>query len=130
GRPRLRLRLRARQAVFGMMLPATIALASCQASVASKSKPGEPKAAVSIGGDATAGKQLFVAKGCVACHKAPGVPEAQGVVGPDLKGVAGRPKLGAVLDNTPENMRRWLLDPQSAKPGTSIPSHGLTESEA
>ena len=112
---------------------ACLGLVACQATSASKSKPAEAKpapVAASIGGDATAGKQLFVAKGCVACHKAPGVPEAQGVVGPDLKGVAGRPKLGAVLDNTPENMRRWILDPQSAKPGTSMPSLGLTESEA
>ena len=98
----------------------------------SSSKPaGSP--AASIGGDATAGRQLFVTKGCVACHKAPGVPEATGIVGPDLRGIGSpgtRTKIAALLDNTPENMKRWLLDPPTVKPGTSMPNLGLSDAEA
>ena len=98
----------------------------------SSSKPPASPAA-SIGGDATAGRQLFVTKGCVACHKAPGVPEATGIVGPDLRGIGSpdtRSKIATLLDNTPENMKRWLLDPPSVKPGTSMPNLGLSDAEA
>jgi len=116
-----------------MTILALLGLGGCQPTPASKSKPAERKSApeaASIGGDPAAGRQLFVAKGCVACHKAPNVPEAQGVVGPDLKGVGSHPKLGAGLDNTPENMKRWIMDPQAIKPGTSMPSLGLSDAEA
>ena len=61
------------------------------------------------------------------------MPEAGGTIGPHLRGIGnpeGQPKIGAVADNTPENMRRWLLNPQQVKPGTSMPSLGLSESEA
>jgi cytochrome c2 len=90
-------------------------------------KPGE------LGPAALAGKQLFLTKGCVACHRAPNIPEAQGTIGPNLRGVgnpAAHPKIAAVVDNTPENMQRWLLDPSKLKPGTAMPNLGLTDEEA
>lgn len=109
-----------------------LAAAGCQ-QAAPAGKPadaGAPAAAATIGGDAAAGRQLFVTKGCAACHKAPNIPEAQGVVGPDLRGVAGRPKIAALVDNTPQNMKRWLTDPPSIKAGTSMPNLGLTDDDA
>jgi cytochrome c len=130
------------------MLLGVVVLSSCQgAPPPATSNPAQSKAAsksgsssqpaaapaASIGGDAALGRQLFVTKGCVACHKAPGVPEATGIVGPDLRGMgspATRSKIAALLDNTPENMKHWLLDPPSVKPGTSMPNLGLTEAEA
>lgn len=90
-------------------------------------------APVELSPAAAEGKRLFVAKGCIACHRAPGVPEAQGTIGPSLRAVgdlSGHPKIAAVVDNTPENMLRWLMNPSELKPGTAMPSLGLSEDEA
>lgn len=76
------------------------------------------------------GKQLFVAKGCVACHRAPGVAEATGTIGPNLRGFGSAPKIAGVIDHTHENLINWLTNPQKLKPGTAMPSLGLSESEA
>jgi len=84
-------------------------------------------------GSPDAGKQLVTSKGCIACHTIQQVPEARGTVGPVLDGVGdpiGRPKIaGGTLDNTPENLRRWLRDPPAAKPGTMMPNLSLTPQE-
>jgi cytochrome c2 len=105
------------------------ALAGCQAAASTS----EPAPVVSNDPRVVSGRQLFTAKGCGACHRAPGVPEAGGTIGPHLRGIGnptGHPKIAAVVDNTPENMRLWLQNPQQVKPGTSMPSLGLSESEA
>ena len=45
-----------------------------------------------------------------------------GVEGPDLTHVGSRTSLAAVtLRNTPENLTRWLADPQAVKPETLMP---------
>lgn len=51
---------------------------------------------------------------CTSCHAVNG---AGGNVGPDLAGVADRFE--------PEYLRKWITDPQSVKPGTSMPQLGL-----
>lgn len=84
----------------------------------------------SIGGDPAIGKQLFVARGCVACHRAPGVSEAVGTAGPNLAGFASRPKIAAVIDHTPANTKRWLMNPAALKPGTAMPNLGLNDEDA
>ena len=105
-----------------------IGLTGCQ------SAPSQPAAkAVELSGAAADGKQVFLAKGCVACHRAPNVPDAQGTMGPNLAGVgnpSAHPKIAGVVDNTPENMKRWLQEPQKVKPGSAMPSLGLTDTEA
>lgn len=80
------------------------------------------------------GKQLFATRGCVACHIVRSVPGAVGEVGPALDGVgdsANRPKIaGGVLDNSPENMKRWIMNPPALKPGTQMPNLNLASREA
>src|SRR5436309_14228311 len=68
-------------------------------------------------------QQLIVQKGCPACHTIPGVPGATGNIGPNLAGVASRPTIagGAVTNNGPADLQRWILDPPAAKPGTAMP---------
>jgi cytochrome c2 len=100
----------------------------CQAAA-----PVQKDKMVELSPEAATGQQLFVSKGCVACHRAPGVPEAVGTVGPNLRGVgntSAHPKIAGTLDNTPDNLKRWLMNPSGAKPGTSMPSLGLTDAEA
>jgi cytochrome c1 len=96
---------------------------ACSAA-ASAPAPSDPAAA--------AGQQLIQQKGCGACHTIPGVPGANGVVGPSLAGVASRTTLagGAVPNNGPDDLKRWIMDPPSVKPGTSMPKLGLTDDEA
>lgn len=63
------------------------------------------------------GSQAFQRSGCIACHKIRGTT-AQGVLGPDLTHVGSRRRIAAgILDNTPENLARWIRDPQAIKPG-------------
>jgi cytochrome c oxidase subunit 2 len=77
----------------------------------------------------TRGLALFQQKTCVNCHAINGVT-AETRVGPDLTHFASRRQLGAgIADNTPENLRRWLTDPQRIKPGCHMPDFHLTAAE-
>src|SRR5207253_2773357 len=68
------------------------------------------------------GQALFTASTCVNCHAVRGTPAA-GDVGPDLTHVAGRSILGAgVLENTSENLVRFIQDASALKPGALMPS--------
>lgn len=65
---------------------------------------------------------------CLACHAIPGV--AAGVLGPSLNRVGSRSTIaGGVMDNTAENLAAWLRDPAAVKPGSLMPTIGLTEAE-
>jgi cytochrome c oxidase subunit II len=76
-----------------------------------------------------AGRALFVAKACFACHTIRGVM-AIGRVGPDLTHVMSRDTLASgAVPNTPENLRRWIHDPGAFKPGSLMPPQDLTASE-
>jgi len=92
--------------------------------------PAAPAAVPAGPGDAQTGKGLIVSKGCTACHKVAGVPEAVGEVGPDLTGVAGRPSIaGGALTVSEANLKKWLKDPPAVKAGTLMPNLGLTDQE-
>lgn len=80
------------------------------------------------------GYELFRAKGCTGCHAIAGYPNAQGNIGPNLTHINSREHIVAGwLENTPENMQRWLRDPNEVKPdnimGTAIKAGTLTEDE-
>jgi cytochrome c oxidase subunit 2 len=63
------------------------------------------------------------------CHTIRGVTSA--TVGPDLTHVAERATLAAgALENTLDNMTRWVYDPQVIKPGCNMPTIGLTMEES
>src|SRR5205814_8472996 len=53
---------------------------------------------VEPGSPAAEGQQLIASKPCVGCHTIPGIPGANGTIGPNLAGVASRTKIagGAV----------------------------------
>ena len=68
------------------------------------------------------GQQVFLEQTCVSCHAIRGLP-APAEVGPDLTHLGSRQTLGAgVIDNTPANLRRWIRDAQSIKPGVLMPA--------
>ncbi len=69
------------------------------------------------------GEQIFQQQTCISCHTIRGLPGATGTVGPDLTHVGGRATLGAgVIDNTPDNLRAWISNPQAIKPGVLMPA--------
>ena len=84
----------------------------------------EPAAAGAV--DVAAAESLFVGRGCGACHKVSGIPAAEGTIGPELDGMASRPQIAESLDMSIENMKTWLTDPPAAKPGTAMPSLGMS----
>jgi cytochrome c oxidase subunit 2 len=77
-------------------------------------------------GLALRGQQIYQAQSCGQCHAIAG-SGSNAVVGPNLTHVASRWSIGAgVLDNTPENMQRWLANPQEFKPGAVMPNYRLS----
>ena len=69
------------------------------------------------------GEQVFLRNTCVACHAIRGLP-ATGNVGPDLTHVGSRTTLGAgVVANTATNLRQWISNAQSVKPGVLMPAY-------
>jgi cytochrome c oxidase subunit II len=70
----------------------------------------------------SAGEQVFVRNTCTACHSIRGLVDT-GHIGPDLTHLGGRATLGAgVVDNTPTNLRNWIRNAQSIKPGVLMPA--------
>ena len=97
-------------------------------SVSSAAVTAEP--AVSL---AEQGRLLFVDRGCVACHVVSSITEAVGTSGPALDGFGDPskwPLIAGVLANTPDNAKRWILDPVSFKPDTAMLSVGLSDADA
>lgn len=74
--------------------------------------------------------ELMIHYGCPACHVIPGVPGAVGKVGPSLDSLAQRSYLAGVLPNSPADLERWLMHPQSIHPGTAMPEMGVTQVDA
>ena len=44
--------------------------------------------------------------------------------------MARRTRIAGVLDNTPGNMVRWLVQTDAVKPGTAMPAMGVAEQDA
>lgn len=63
----------------------------------------------SVSGNAENGRLLLRQFGCGACHRIPGVADAQG---------------------KPQNMVRWLRHPQAVNPRSAMPDLGVTERDA
>lgn len=67
------------------------------------------------------GRETFHNSTCIACHAIAGT-NAQGAVGPDLTLLGRRSTIAAGwLENTPENLARWIRSPRSVKPGALMP---------
>ncbi|ROT28184.1 cytochrome c family protein [Micromonospora sp. HM5-17] len=76
------------------------------------------------------GARLIQQYGCGGCHTVPGVPRAEGLVGPPLTRFGARSYIAGELPNNPENLRRWIQDPQAVEPGTAMPDLGVSETDA
>jgi cytochrome c oxidase subunit 2 len=89
-------------------------------------KPGESSVQ---GGDPAKGAQVFLKNTCVNCHAIQGTT-ANAMVGPSLSHIGGRSIIGAgVMNNTPENLAKWIFNPQIVKPGVLMPGYQLNEDD-
>lgn len=82
-------------------------------------------------GNAERGKALTAQYGCNVCHAVPGIGGPQGTLGPSLAGVASRPTISfGTVQNTPENLAKYIQDPATMNPQSSMPPIGLTDVDA
>lgn len=91
---------------------------------------GGTASSVVSGGDAGNGKSDITAYGCGGCHQIPDVDQADGRIGPSLGGFAHRRYIAGRLANTPDNLIRWIVDPQAVSPGTLMPDLGVSDQAA
>jgi cytochrome c oxidase subunit 2 len=100
-----------------------------------------PNAPPGGGGDPAVGAMLIQQKGCGGCHTIPGIPGANGTIGPNLGShdnvppVSQRPMIatypnGVVPNTGPADLKAWIMNPPALKPGTIMPNLGLTDQEA
>ena len=82
------------------------------------------------GGNPYRGRAAIRTYGCGSCHTIPGVAGADALVGPPLTHIASRSYVGGVIQNTPENLVHWILDPPSIDSKTAMPNLKLSETDA
>jgi cytochrome c oxidase subunit 2 len=76
-----------------------------------------------------AGQEAFLAGQCIACHTIEGTI-AQGQIGPNLTHIGSRGTIaGLVLENTPQNLARWLTNNQAIKPLNKMVIAELSQDE-
>jgi cytochrome c oxidase subunit 2 len=87
---------------------------------------GETKPAVSSDGVGE-GRRIFETTACINCHTISGTV-ADGRFGPDLTHLMSRDTIASgAAPNTPENLKTWIQDPDSIKPGSLMPAMKLND---
>jgi cytochrome c oxidase subunit 2 len=80
-------------------------------------------------GTASEGRKIFETVACINCHTVAGTP-ANGRFGPDLTHLMSRETIASgAAPNTRENLRRWIENPNTLKPGCKMPSMGLNNQQ-
>jgi cytochrome c oxidase subunit 2 len=76
-----------------------------------------------------AGRRVFETTACINCH-AVGGTNATGRFGPDLTHLMSRSTIAAgAAENTKENLRMWIQNPDAIKPGSLMPAMQLTDAD-
>jgi cytochrome c oxidase subunit II len=79
--------------------------------------------------EAAAGRRVFETTACINCHAISGTP-ATGRFGPDLTHLMSRVTIAAgAAENTRENLRLWIENPDAIKPGSLMPAMKLPEAD-
>lgn len=77
------------------------------------------------------GQKLFLTKGCAGCHSLVALNAPKGMLGPNLANIGARSWIAAgTLENTDDNLARWVRVPQEVKEGVLMPNLGISEAEA
>src|SRR6266478_6604636 len=76
-----------------------------------------------------AGRRVFETTACINCH-AVGGTAATGRFGPDLTHLMSRSTIASgAAENTSENLRLWIQNPDAIKPGSLMPAMQLTDAD-
>lgn len=81
-------------------------------------------------GNPERGRRMVEIYGCGSCHVIPGVPLAQGKVGPPLTDFGERHYIAGLLLNRPENLTAFILDPDAFEPHTAMPDVNALPADA
>jgi cytochrome c1 len=103
----------------GLVLFLALCLAGCNAFGSSQASDAQKR-----------GADLIITNGCATCHSIPGIAGARGNVGPPLDHIGTRVFIAGMLRNTPDNMVRWLKNPQAIIPGNAMPNMNLNDAQA
>jgi cytochrome c oxidase subunit 2 len=75
------------------------------------------------------GRKMFETQACVSCHRIAGTA-ATGKFGPDLTHMMSRSTLASgAMDNTRDNLRKWIKDPAVFKKGALMPAMQLDDEQ-
>jgi cytochrome c oxidase subunit 2 len=78
---------------------------------------------------AAEGRRIFETTACVNCHAVAGTI-ADGRFGPDLTHLMSRDTIASgAASNTSANLRSWIQNPDSIKPGSLMPAMELNEKD-
>ncbi|MCU1343287.1 MAG: cytochrome c oxidase, subunit, partial [Candidatus Acidoferrum typicum] len=73
------------------------------------------------------GRRIFETTACINCHTISGTV-ADGRFGPDLTHLMSRDTIASgAAPNTPENLKTWIQEPDSVKPGSLMPAMKLSD---
>jgi cytochrome c oxidase subunit 2 len=73
------------------------------------------------------GRTVFLHTACINCHTVAGTV-ATGRFGPDLTHLASRDTIASgPVQNTPQNLKKWIANPDDMKPGSLMPSMHLND---
>jgi cytochrome c oxidase subunit II len=76
-----------------------------------------------------AGKRVFETTACINCHSVGGIGAAGGF-GPDLTHLMSRHTIASgAAENTRENLRLWIRNPDAIKPGSLMPAMQLADDD-
>lgn len=102
----------------------------CAALVLSGCGQPEESSDRDIAGDPDRGRQAILEYGCASCHATPDLPSVRNGIGPDLDGVADNVYIAGQIPNRPEELIRWIRNPQEMVPGSVMPNMGVTQEDA
>jgi cytochrome c oxidase subunit 2 len=78
---------------------------------------------------ASAGRRVFESTACINCHTIRGT-DANGRFGPDLTHLMSRATIASgAAENTAENLRLWVENPDAIKPGSLMPAMKLSDND-
>jgi cytochrome c oxidase subunit 2 len=89
----------------------------------------QQRQAASVSDAASQGRRVFETTACINCHTVAGTV-ANGHFGPDLTHLMSRDTIAAgAATNTPENLKQWIQNPDSIKPGSLMPAMQLNDQD-
>jgi cytochrome c2 len=100
---------------------AAVALAAAVATTLHGHNAVWEHAAATTGGDPSRGQAMFIQYGCGSCHHLTYVRKATGRGRPTARRHCRAGRNRGKLSNTPDNLQRWIRDPQAVTPGTDMP---------